>query len=145
MSSAIWSVTEVNPAVDLSVVKSADRTEVTMGQTVTYRVTVANAGLNDATGVAVKDVLPANLAFLSSTPSTGTYAGGTWAVGTLASGATATLVVRAKATAVAETVNTATVGGEELDLDPANDSDSVKVCVQREPFCPFCLFGSTRN
>ncbi|MEU8175359.1 DUF11 domain-containing protein [Microbispora hainanensis] len=139
-------VTEVNPAVDLSVVKSADRTEVTVGETVTYRVTVANVGPNDATGVAVKDVLPANLAFLSSTPSTGTYAGGTWTVGTLASGATATLVVRAKATAVAETVNTATVGGEELDLDPANDSDSVKVCVQREPFCPFCNFpGSRRN
>ncbi|WP_211592318.1 CARDB domain-containing protein [Microbispora sp. H10836] len=131
-------VTKVNPAVDLSVVKSADKTEVTVGETVTYRVTVANAGPNDATGVAVKDALPATLALLSATPSTGTYAGGTWTVGTLASGATATLVVHAKATAIGETVNTATVGGKELDLDPDNDSDAVKVCVQREPFCPYC-------
>ncbi|WP_226874810.1 DUF7507 domain-containing protein [Microbispora sitophila] len=138
-------VTEVNPAVDLSVVKSADKTEVTVGETVTYRVTIANAGPNDATGVAVKDALPANLAFLSSTHSTGTYADGTWTVGTLASGATATLVVRAKATAVGETVNTATVGGKELDLDPANDSDAVKVCVQREPFCPYCTPGSKQG
>ncbi|WP_211589759.1 CARDB domain-containing protein [Microbispora sp. H11081] len=138
-------VTEVNPAVDLSVVKSADTTEVTVGQTVTYRVTVANAGPNDATGVAVKDVLPANLTFVSSTRSAGAYAGGTWTVGMLANGATATLVVHAKATAIGETVNTATVSGEELDLDADNDSDAVKVCVLREPFCPFCAPGSTRN
>ncbi|MEU8060611.1 DUF11 domain-containing protein [Microbispora bryophytorum] len=138
-------VTKVNPAVDLSVVKSADKTEVTVGETVTYRVTIANAGPNDATSVTVKDVLPANLAFLSSTGSAGTYAGGTWTVGTVAGGATATLVVRAKATAIGETVNTATVGGKELDLDPANDSDAVKVCVQREPFCPYCTPGSKQD
>ncbi|GGO31087.1 DUF11 domain-containing protein [Microbispora bryophytorum] len=138
-------VTKVNPAVDLSVVKSADKTEVTVGETVTYRVTIANAGPNDATGVTVKDVLPSNLAFLSSTGSAGTYAGGTWTVGTVAGGATATLVVRAKATAIGETVNTATVGGKELDLDPANDSDAVKVCVQREPFCPYCTPGSKQD
>ncbi|MFG1865235.1 DUF7507 domain-containing protein [Microbispora bryophytorum] len=138
-------VIKVNPAVDLSVVKSADKTEVTVGETVTYRVTIANAGPNDATGVTVKDVLPANLAFLSSTGSAGTYAGGTWTVGTVAGGATATLIVRAKATAIGETVNTATVGGKELDLDPANDSDAVKVCVQREPFCPYCTPGSKQD
>ncbi|MBD3147781.1 DUF11 domain-containing protein [Microbispora camponoti] len=138
-------VTKVNPAVDLSVVKSADKTEVTVGETVTYRVTIANAGPNDATGVTVKDVLPNNLAFLSSTGSAGTYAGGTWTVGTVAGGATATLIVRAKATAIGETVNTATVGGKELDLDPANDSDAVKVCVQREPFCPYCTPGSKQD
>ncbi|MEV7806899.1 DUF11 domain-containing protein [Microbispora sp. NPDC088329] len=134
-------VTEVNPAVDLSVVKSADKTEVTVGETVTYRVTVANAGPSDATGVVVKDALPATLALLAATPSTGTYAGGTWTVGTLAAGATATLVVHAKATAVGETVNTAAAGGKELDLDPADNRDAVKVCVQREPFCPYCTPG----
>ncbi|MEU8193140.1 DUF11 domain-containing protein [Microbispora amethystogenes] len=136
-------VTRVNPAVDLSVVKSADLTEVTVGETVTYRVAVANAGPNDATGVVVKDVLPANLTLLSATASAGAYVNGKWTVGTVASGAAATLVVRAKAVAVGETFNTATAGGKELDLDPANNSDKVKVCVRPEPFCPYCVQGET--
>ncbi|GAA3203713.1 DUF11 domain-containing protein [Nonomuraea helvata] len=131
-------VTEVNPAVDLSVVKAAEQTRVTVGGTVTYQLAVRNAGPNDATGVVVKDALPAGLALLSATPSTGTYSGDKWTVGTLAAGDTATLTVRAKATAVAETINTATVGGKELDLDPSNDSDSVKVCVDPAPDCPYC-------
>jgi uncharacterized repeat protein (TIGR01451 family) len=134
-------VTKVNPAVDLSVVKSADSTKVTVGQTVTYRVTVRNAGPNDATGVMVKDMLPSTLTFLSATASNGTYAAasGMWTVGALASGASATLTVHAKATAVAETTNTATADATELDLDPANDSDSVKICIDPEPFCPYCI------
>lgn len=131
-------VTDVNPAVDLSVVKSAERTRVTVGETVTYHVAVGNAGPNDATGVVVKDVLPAGLSLLSSTPSAGSYAGGTWTVGALAAGTTATLTIHAKATAVAETINTASAGGKELDLDPTNDSDSVKVCVDPAPACPYC-------
>lgn len=140
-------VTEVNPAVDLSVVKSADATRVTVGQTVTYRVTVSNAGPNNATGVTVKDVLPANLAFVSAMASTGTYApaSGMWTVGALANGASATLIVHAKATAVGETTNAATADGKELDLDPANDSDSVKICVDPEPFCPYCMKGTEQK
>ncbi|WP_344577707.1 DUF7507 domain-containing protein [Nonomuraea roseoviolacea] len=137
-------VTEVNPAVDLSVVKSADATRVTVGQTVVYRVTVRNAGPNDATGVTVKDVLPSNLAFVSATASDGAYApaSGIWTVGSLASGASATLTVHAKATAIAETTNKASADGKELDLDPANNSDSVKICVDPEPFCPYCVKGT---
>ncbi|WP_283139068.1 DUF11 domain-containing protein [Rhizohabitans arisaemae] len=131
-------VTEVNPAVDLSVVKSAEQTRVTVGGLVTYHVAVRNGGPNDATGVVVEDALPAGLTLLSATPSTGSYAGGTWTVGNLAAGATATLTIRAKATAVAETVNTATADGNELDLDPSNNGDSVKVCVDPAPACPYC-------
>ncbi|MEV0143955.1 MULTISPECIES: hypothetical protein [unclassified Nonomuraea] len=131
-------VTEVNPAVDLSVVKSAEQVRVSVGGMVAYHVTVHNAGPNDATGVVVKDALPAGLALLSATPSTGTYAGGAWTVGTLAAGASATLVVRAKATTIAETVNTATAGSKEKELDPADNSDSVKVCIDPAPVCPYC-------
>ncbi|MEV4196338.1 DUF7507 domain-containing protein, partial [Streptomyces toxytricini] len=86
-------VTDVLPAVDLDVVKSADATTVTVGQTVTYRITVANTGPNDATGVTVTDQLPHSLLFLSADASAGTYDSGTglWTVGDLANGATATL------------------------------------------------------
>ena len=47
----------------------------------------------------------------------------------------------AKATVVGETTNMATAAGKELDLDPANYSDSVKIC-DPEPFCPYCIKGT---
>ena len=46
--------------------KAADATTVTVGQTLTYRITVRNTGPNDATGVTVTYVLPDGLTFLSA-------------------------------------------------------------------------------
>ncbi|WP_206305967.1 isopeptide-forming domain-containing fimbrial protein [Streptomyces sp. RFCAC02] len=130
-------VTEVLPAADLSVVKSADDTTVTVGQTVTYRITVRNAGPNDATGVTVADELPEGLAFLSATASAGAYDPdtGRWTVGGLAEGATATLTLRAKATRAGAVTNRATVRADELDPDPSDNTDHVTICVEPAPSC----------
>lgn len=130
--------TEVLPAADLGVTKSADETTVTVGQTVTYRVTVRNAGPDTATGVTVADPLPAGLAFLSAETGSGTYDPGTgeWSVGTLAAGASATLTLRAKATAPGAVTNTATAHATETDLHRADNTDSVTVCVKAAPDCP---------
>ncbi|WP_329196520.1 DUF7507 domain-containing protein [Streptomyces sp. NBC_01435] len=129
-------VTQVNPAADLSVVKAADATTVTVGQTVTYRVTVHNAGPNQATGVTVTDRLPEGLVFLSA-DGPGSYdpATGRWSVGTLADGAGATLVLRAKATEAGSVVNTATVTANEKDPDTADNTDAVTICVEPAPSC----------
>ncbi|MEV7832129.1 hypothetical protein AB0P12_16180 [Streptomyces subrutilus] len=129
--------TEVRPAADLAVVKAADATTVTVGQTVTYRITVHNSGPNRATGVTVGDPLPDGLVFLSAVASPGAYdpATGRWTVGDLADGADATLVLRAKATATGRITNTATATGAETDPDPANNADAVTVCVERAPAC----------
>lgn len=128
------------PAADLSVTKSADTTTVTVGQTVTYRVTVRNAGPNTATGVAVTDPLPAGLTFVSATPSAGSYnpVTGQWSVGTLAVGASATLTLRAKATTTGPVTNTATTHANEIDLRPGNNTDTVTVCVKPAPICRPC-------
>ncbi|WP_326594909.1 DUF7507 domain-containing protein [Streptomyces sp. NBC_01803] len=130
-------VTEVRPAADLTVVKAADATTVTVGQTVTYRLTVRNSGPNQATGVTVSDPLPDALAFLSATGSPGTYDPdtGLWSIGDLANGATATLTLRAKATTAGPLTNTATVHGDEKDPNPANNTDTVTICVNRAPSC----------
>ncbi|MFF2958141.1 hypothetical protein ACFVT1_04290 [Streptomyces sp. NPDC057963] len=129
-------LTQVNPAADLSVVKAADATTVTVGQTVTYRVTVHNSGPNRATGVTVTDRLPDGLAFLSA-DGPGSYdpATGRWTVGTLADGAGATLVLRAKATEAGPISNTATVTGNEKDPDPTDNTDTVTICVEPAPSC----------
>ncbi|MFH8259209.1 DUF7507 domain-containing protein [Streptomyces roseolus] len=130
-------VTEVKPAADLSVTKAADATTVTVGQTVTYRVTVRNAGPNQATGITVTDQLPDGLVFLSADGSPGAYdpASGRWTLDELADGATAALVLRAKATRTGSLTNTATVTGDDTDPGPDNNSDSVTVCVQAAPSC----------
>ncbi|KUL38501.1 hypothetical protein ADL22_18215 [Streptomyces sp. NRRL F-4489] len=130
-------VTEVEPAADLAVAKSADATTVTVGQTVTYRITVSNSGPSDATGVRVSDQFPDNLVFLSADASSGAYdaVGGQWAVGDLPVGGTATLTLRGKATKAGLITNSATATGEEKDPNPANNSDSVAVCVEAAPSC----------
>lgn len=69
-----------------------------VGTNGTFRVTVANAGPDTATGVEVTDLLPAGLVFQSATASQGSYNSGTglWTVGSLANGASATLDITAQ-------------------------------------------------
>lgn len=130
-------ITQVKPAADLAVTKAADATTVTVGQTVTYRITVSNTGPNPATGVSVNDRLPDGLTFLSADGTQGGHdpTTGHWAVGDLADGATATLVLRAKATRPGPMANTATVTGQEKDPDVTNNTDTVTVCVEPAPSC----------
>ncbi|KIF07707.1 hypothetical protein PL81_00425 [Streptomyces sp. RSD-27] len=129
-------LTEVKPAADLAVTKAADATTVTVGQTVTYRVTVRNSGPNDATGVTVTDRLPDGLAFLSAEgPGRHDPATGLWTVGGLPVGATATLVLRAKAVKTGRIVNTAAATGNEKDPDTTNNTDTVTLCVEPAPSC----------
>ena len=65
-----------------------------MGDTITYTVTVRDAGPSAATGVAVQDLLPAGLTFVSATPSRGSYNSGTgtWTIGNLSLSTAQTLV-----------------------------------------------------
>src|SRR5207249_1382052 len=64
------------------------------GSTITYTITVRNAGNQDATGVTLTDPLPPNTTFASASNG-GSLGGGsvTWAIGNLAAGATVTRTV----------------------------------------------------
>ena len=71
---------------------------VNVGGTLSYLITVSNQGPNDASGVVLTDVLPANVTFQSGTSTLGsavTNSGGTVTsnIGTLNFGATDTLVI----------------------------------------------------
>ncbi len=96
---------------DLSLRKTVNSSLVTVGQNVTYTLTLSNAGPANATGVAVTDRLPAGLTFVSATPSQGTYAPGTgvWTVGNVAVNGSATLQVTATVTTTNPITNTAQV------------------------------------
>ncbi len=82
--------TPVDAAPDLTITKDDGFTVVSPGQIVTYTLTIANVGTQDATGIVVTDTLPANTTFVSASDG-GTEAGGvvTWPAFDLAAGAPA--------------------------------------------------------
>jgi uncharacterized repeat protein (TIGR01451 family) len=107
-------------AADLKLSKSASTTSPGVGQQVTFTITVTNDGPDAATNVAVTDLLPAGLSFVSSTQSQGAYASGTgiWTVGTINSGATATLTLVATNTVAGSKTNVAQVtASDQFDPD----------------------------
>jgi uncharacterized repeat protein (TIGR01451 family) len=82
---------------DLELTKTVDKATAVSGNTLTYTLTLKNIGTANATGVVVKDSLPAGLTFSSATASQGSYSDttGLWTVGTVAVGATLTLTITA--------------------------------------------------
>lgn len=113
---------------DLSLTKTVSSPTATLGSTVTYTVTLANAGpdpLGSANvpseNVQVTDLLPAGLTFVSATPSAGTYtpATGVWSVPNPVAGASATLSLTATVTATGPITNVA-----QVTQSPLPDSDS---------------------
>jgi large repetitive protein len=96
---------------DLSLTKTVSNATPTLGGNVTYTITTRNAGPDGATGVIVRDKLPAGLLLVSATPSQGAYdaATGNWAVGTLANAGNATLTIVATVTGTQAIANVAEI------------------------------------
>ena len=123
----------LGPAVaDLSISKTTDATTAPTGSTITYTITVANAGPSTATNVVVNDTLPAGLQFVAATPAQGTCNNASPVVcnlGTLNAGASAEITVTAIVTVTSGTIaNTATVTGAEGDSD-AGDTTSTTAAI----------------
>jgi uncharacterized repeat protein (TIGR01451 family) len=110
-----------DPAIDLSLTKDVDSANVNVGENVTFTITVSNAaGMGNATGVVVRDLLPAGLTFVSDNPSQGTYDAGTgvWTVGAINAGASATLQIVATKSVAGALLNTAEIiGADQTDID----------------------------
>jgi large repetitive protein len=126
--------------IDLALTKTADVDLPAVGDDIVFTITVTNLGLSDATGVEVTDQLPAGLAFVSATPSQGTYddATGVWTIGDIDSEATVTLELIVNASEAGTFTNVAEVtAADQPDAsstpgnnDPdENDQDSVTLLV----------------
>ena len=118
---------------DLAITKVDNPDPITLGQDLTYTVTVSNDGPSDASGVIVTDELPAEVAFVSATPSQGdcTEANGslTCNLGTLPIEGTATVTLNVKTTAPGMISNAASVSGNETDPDASNNGVSESTTV----------------
>src|SRR5690606_10733766 len=102
----------LEPAVaDLSLTQTVSNATPNLGESVTFTITVSNAGPDNATGVSILDALPDGLAFVTATPSVGTYnaATGIWTIGELAAASEATLQLTVTPTVAAELSNIAEV------------------------------------
>jgi uncharacterized repeat protein (TIGR01451 family) len=119
---------------DLAITKSGTPNPVVSGNRLTYTLTITNNGPQDATGVTVTDPLPDSVHFDSVASSQGTCIrsattkplpkGGTitCGLGKLANGASATVTIVVTTTQPGTLTNTATVVGNEIDLNIANNS-----------------------
>ncbi len=105
---------------DLSLTKTVDISAPTVGQDVTFTIILSNAGPSAANNVLVKDLLPAGLAFVSSTQSQGSHisSSGIWTVGSVNASGSATLTITATVQSAGTLTNIAEVtAADEFDPD----------------------------
>jgi uncharacterized repeat protein (TIGR01451 family) len=123
---------------DLSLEKSVSPSFVTEGHNVTYTVTATNNGTDPDTNVSVSDPLPGGESFVSGDPGCGVATEVvTCDFGTLGAGATASksFVVAIALGAPSSIANTATVGGDRPESNPADNSASAVLTVNHNPVC----------
>ncbi len=121
-------------AADLAIAKSVLPVNPTVGQNVTFTVTVTNNGPNTASGIVVSDPLPSGLTYVSDNGG-GAYVSGTglWTVpGTLAASASATLQIVATVELSGQICNASQIrAGTPLDTNPGNNQATVCVNAPR--------------
>ena len=117
--------TNVDPEADLKVIKTVSNPKPTVGDIITWTITVINLGPDAAEDVIVEDKLPAGLKLLSAKGSKGAYEDGIWTVGTLDVKEAATLVLTTKVTASSGTIrNVAIATGSTYDPNKSNNRDN---------------------
>jgi len=119
--------------------KSVSVTEPTVGQNVTYRVTVVNGGPLAATNLAITDQLPAGLSFVAATASKGTYSSstGVWQVGRLEHANSVTLDIEVRVEQAGNITNTATKAAvDQFDPVDTNNSGTVLIRAFRKVYLP---------
>jgi uncharacterized repeat protein (TIGR01451 family) len=127
-------VTETPQVADLALAKTVSNPTPNVGNQITFTITLTNSGVNTATNVAVTDLLPAGLTFVSATPSQGSYNSGTglWSVGTVTTGTPQTLTIVATVVSPNSQTNTASItASDQFDPNAGNNSASATEVPQQ--------------
>lgn len=120
---------------DISVVKTAAPSPAEPGNTLTYTITVANAGPSDSENVVLTDDIPSILSNVEySINGGGTFSpwNGSLALGTFAAGESRSILIRGilSPSVSSEIVNTAVVSSSTPDPDPDNNTSTIVTPVE---------------
>lgn len=117
---------------DVRIAATATPDPVTVGNPLTFTITITNAGPDPATNVTLTSTLPADAPLAAATASQGTCggAGPVCVLGALASGSNATVVLVVTPAQAGLVSLTATVAAGEPDPDPSNNTVTVSATVQ---------------
>lgn len=122
---------------DLQITKAADKADVTIGDNVTYTISIKNIGTASALNAIVSEVIPAGLLYQSD-DSGGTFdkTTGKWIVGNLGVNEEKKLSIVVKTTAAGAIVNTAAAACDNLESNMANNSSNITINVKDKPVVP---------
>ena len=118
--------------VNLGLAMVAAPEPVTVGQDITYTLSVTNGSTNPAPNVIVSDAIPSGTTFKSSSTSQGTCAGSTTVgcnLGAIGPSGAATVMIVVTTTAAGTVSNTASVTSGAPDPNPANNSATANSTV----------------
>ena len=124
---------------DISVSKSVNNIRPYTGDEVAFTVSATNLGPDVATGLTLRDALPAGLTFVSASTTQGTYdpAAGLWNVGGLGNSVAAWLTLRAAVAQEGTLTNTAAVKAlNETDRDTHNNTASASLTAEHRIYAP---------
>ena len=109
---------EVQPIVDVSVIKTSDKAVYFVGDVVVWTIKVANAfNGSAATNVKMNDVLPSEFTLINYTATKGAYANGVWTIGSMENGTEETLTIYSRAIVKGTYTNYANVTCNEILLN----------------------------
>jgi large repetitive protein len=135
--------TPVVTSADLSIVKSSTPNSVIAGQTISWTITVSNAGPSDAQAVQVADSLPGNVSITNVTTQQGTCSGSlSCDIGLIPAGTSRTVTITGTVdsdTSATSVGNTATVSSPTPDPDTGDHTGSVST-----PLTTLALLGLTK-
>src|SRR5262249_4380080 len=117
---------------DLSVTASVAPNPVTVGNNLTFTITITNAGPSPATNATLTDTLPAGATLVSATASQGTCSGSgpvTCSLGTVTAGSSVTVALLVIPTQAGTASLTATVTAAEVDANATNNAVTVAATV----------------
>jgi uncharacterized repeat protein (TIGR01451 family) len=118
--------------VDLALTETADTATPSVGQTVTFTVTLQNNSTNAASTVTAKDLIPDGMSFVSAKTTTGTYDSSSdiWTVGDVATGTPITMTLKAKVMEAGSLATTASVeAAGHTDTDATNNTADVAIAT----------------
>ena len=128
----------VNPVTDLSIEKIVNNSNPNYGDLIKWSIIVRNNGPNDATEVAVNDIMPSGVEIVES--SEFITLNGTWYVGDLALNEVKQLDIICKVISTGNFENIAIISGKEHDPDPSNNRDVEDIDV-----APACDLSITKT